>query len=159
MMPWWFYILTPFGWLDLYLTITVFIHELGHLIMGLLTGHKITKFKLGLYDPIIQFQIRNILFEFSLDGMSGTEGSVSCDTTKHVSQIAIFLTAMAGPAAVLLLATGVLWSIPIFFSGNYEPNTWQYICKTILLGLSLMTYWIGFGSIERDLRNILVPKN
>ena len=154
-MPLWFYFLTPFGWLNLYLTFTLFVHELGHLVAGLLTGHKITKFKIGLCEPIVQFRIGSILFEFSLDAMGG---KVSCDNTKHVSQIGIFLTAMAGPVATLLFATGVLVLALIFFGGNYELNMWQSFCQMMLLMLSFMEFLHGFGGIVRDFKNILVPK-
>ncbi|MDP3725566.1 MAG: site-2 protease family protein [bacterium] len=155
-MPLWFYILTPLGWFSLYLTLVLLVHESGHLVVGLLTGHKITKFKVGLCKPIVRFQIGSIPFELSLDSMGG---SVSCDNTKHVSQIGIFLTAMAGPFAVLLLATGVFLLIPEFSKQNYENETWQYFCQMILTALSCVTYWIGLEGIVKDFKNILVSKS
>lgn len=153
-MPWWFYVFTPFGWLNWYFILTLSVHELGHLAVGLLTGHKITKFKVGLCDPLVQFRIRSILFEFSLDAMGG---EVSCDKTVHVSQMGIFLTAMAGPMATLLLATGILFLIPLF-GINHETNEWQFFCQMTLLTLSFITYVQGLGGIVRDFKNILVPR-
>jgi len=155
-MPWWFHALTPFGWINFYFTITLIVHELGHLVMGLLTGHKITGFKVGLCDPVIQFQVGNIPFEFSFDAMGG---SVSCDNTKHVSQIGFFLTAMAGPVAVLLFATSILVFTVIFLGQDYESKTWQFFCQKMFLTLSFMTYLRGLGNIVRDFKNILVSKN
>ncbi len=152
-MPLWFYLFTPFGWLSLYLTLNLLVHELGHLVVGLFAGHKFTKFKVGLGEPIIKFQIRGLPFELSLDAMGG---AVSCDKTKHISQIGIFLTAIAGPFAELLLATVIFLLILIFFRGNYEQNTWRYSCRMMLLVLSMITYWNGFGAIVRDFKNILV---
>lgn len=153
-MPWWFYVFTPLGWLNWYLIFTLFIHELGHLVVGLLTGHKVIKFKVGLGEPLVQFRISNIPFEFSWDAMGG---SVSCDNSVHVSQIGIFLTAMAGPVAILFLATGILF-LTSLFGTNHETNTWQFFCQRILLTLSSITYIQGFGGIVRDFKNILVPK-
>ena len=152
-MRWWFYVLTPFGWLNCYFILMLFVHEFGHLVVGLLTGHKITKFKIGLCDPIVQFRIRDITFEFSLDAMGGR---VSCDNEVHVSQIGILLTAMAGPIATLILAMLMLLLIPILFNGFNPSNNWQSSCQMILFGLSLMTFLQGFGGIVRDFKNILV---
>jgi len=154
-MPLWFHLFTPFGWLNWYFTLTLLVHELGHLMVGLLTGHKVTKFKIGLCEPIVQFRIGSIPFEFSLDAMGG---SVSCDNTVHISQIGIFLTAMAGPVATLLLATGVLFLIPLF-GVSHETNTWQFFCQMILLTLSFITFLQGFSAIVRDFKNILVPRS
>ena len=148
----WFFYLTPFGWLNLYLTLTIFIHESGHFIVAYLTGHKITKFKIGFCDPIIKFQAVGILFEFSLDAH---EGRVSVDTAKHESQIGILFTALAGPFAELFLATAILVFTLIFFGEQDDTNSLLFLCQTILLALSFITYWTGIEGLVRDVKNII----
>lgn len=155
-MSLWFYLLPPIGWFCLYLTLSNFFHEFGHLVVGLLTGHKITRFKVGLGKPIIQFQIRGVPFEFSLDGMGG---AVSCDKEKSVSQIGIFLTAMAGPCATLLFATAIFRLSLTLHGENHGYNTWQYICQVTLFLLAGITYLRGLCGIVADFKNILIPKS
>ena len=152
-MPLWFYLFTPFGWLNFYFILGTIMHEAGHFVIGLLTGHKITKFKIGLCDPLIQFQIKGTLFEFSIDGMGGR---IECDNTQHVSQLGIFLTAMAGPAGTLLFATSVFSLIPISLNQIYEPDMWRFYCQMIIFTLSMTTFVLGLVGIIEEFKNILI---
>ncbi len=141
-MPWWFY-LTPLGWFDLYLTFAIFIHESGHFIAACLTGHRIIRFKIGLYEPDISFYLGNILFEFSLNASGGR---VDTDTDSQVSTISIFLTAVAGPMLELVLASIVLL---LAFNSTF------FLYQAILYSLSFITFWMGLEGLVRDIKNII----
>ena len=150
-MPWILY-LTPIGWIALYLSVVSFVHETGHFVVGCLTGHKITKFKVGLREPVFKFKIGEIDFEFSGDANGG---KVCVDNTNHVSQIGIFLTALAGPFAVLLFGTGLIFLAIHLRNVLVNMPKLDFIYLIILPTLVVVAYLDGLSGIIGDLRNII----
>jgi len=150
-MPHWFYFLTPFGWFNLFLWFITFVHELGHLVVGLLVGHRVTQFRVGLGKPRVQFSVRGVSFEFALDSGGGC---VHVADAVRVSVVGVFLTAIAGPAAVFLLAGGILFLCALFFGGNYEQGTIEWFCQMVLLLLVCVTGGAGCSAIGRDIKNV-----
>lgn len=150
-MPWFLY-LTPIGWIGFFLSVISFIHESGHFIIAYLTGHKITKFKVGLREPVFKFKIGEIDFEFSGDANGG---KVYVDNTNHVSQIGILLTALAGPFAVIFFATGLIFLAAYLRRTLGNTTEWEFIYFIILPAFAAVAYWDGFGGIYRDLKNII----
>lgn len=150
-MPWILYF-SPVGWIAFYLSIISFVHEIGHFIVGYFTGHKITKFKVGLRKPFFKFKIGEIDFEFSGDANGG---EVYVDNTNRVSQIGILLTALAGPFAVLLFGTGLIFLAAYMRNVLVNMPKLDFIYLIILPTLVIVAYWIGLSGIVRDLRNIM----
>lgn len=150
-MPWFLY-LTPIGWIGFFLSVILFIHESGHFIVAYLTGHKIIKFKVGLGEPTFKFKINKIDFEFSGDANGG---KVYVDNTHHVSQIGIFLTALAGPSAVIFFATAIIFFAVYLRSALLGMPQLDFIYQIILPSLAMVTYYIGFGGIYKDLKNVI----
>lgn len=150
-MPWFLY-LTPIGWIVFFLSVILFIHESGHFIVAYLTGHKITKFKVGLREPVFKFKMGNIDFEFSGDANGG---KVYVDNAHHVSQIGILLTALAGPFATLLFGTGLIFLAAHLRNVLVNMPKFDFIYLIILPTMAVVAYWDGFSGIIRDLKNII----
>lgn len=154
-MHWLFY-LTPIGWWTFYLSIITFVHELGHLAVGLLFGHKFTKLKIGWLEPTFKFRVGGIDFEFSGDANGG---ELFADNTHHVSQIGILLTAMAGPFASLFLGTVILGitilvNKQLFLHQNLLEGK-EFAFNAIMMLLIMMAYFDGVTNIYYDFKNIL----
>jgi len=116
----------------------------------LVTGQKITRFQIGL-KPVIQFEIRSISFQFSLDAKGG-EVSTICSYGPILKIFTSFLIAVAGPFAEICFAIAIFGFGAGFWGPAYEQYTWQSFGQTILIFLSFDTFVDGVEGMVTDLK-------
>ena len=149
-MRWWWY-LTPFGWIQAYLSASILVHEVGHLVAAKLTGHRVVGLKVGRADPAYAFSFRDVLFEFSGDAMGGR---VRVDMSVPVTQTAILVTALAGPLANVVSAMILLLMAAATARCGLPAGIRMWMVSALaLVALAEATH--GLSSIPREIRNIL----
>lgn len=97
----WIWYLTPFGWIDVYLWLLVFIHETGHALIGLLTFQKIILFQVGSGEPVIVRTFGSMRVELAGNSGAVISGKVRmCQVGPYARVPRAFLATLGGPGAV-----------------------------------------------------------